>query len=606
MKKTTLPLLILLLVLCLSACAREEAEPARCAFGVVSTDNKGNAWSEAVHGYYAPGTVITAHAVPSDGSSFYAWSAGAPLESGGILLSYDRDYTFSLASDLWLYPNYRENSSALVLYHANGGTILDEGSPDGDALWKEFSLAYYLYPNALAELGYFARDGFTLIGYSTMPDGSGEFYAPGAKIFEDTDSVIELWCVWSEQSPTDDFSFSFDASAGGWAVDAYRGPGGEVSVPSSFEGYPVRRIAPGAFAGSAAITRLILPPSLRVIGDGSCSGMTNLASLVFFDSLDYISDAAFAGDSTLDTVYICAATKPRYCNWFNNHAKKIELMNYWKDDERPMFVILGGSSAAYAVNAQQLQSLLSREYVVLNCGTNGANLFDMSSVWAMRFMEDGDFLLHLTEYSGWQLGGTQCAWETFRSFESCYNVFSWVPISRYDQFFDCFNKYLEARSSLPEAEYEDYVSYLAGTAGYYDEQGTLTLQTAPNGSETFWQGRRIYFCGEWLYPYMVDNLNERYAQLDGMGVDAALTYTPLNRNSLYPEQTAEHMDDFEAYLSDNLNITILGELRENLMDPAILYDDDYHLASPARAEFTERLAGEINEYFSALDSEAAD
>ena len=33
-----------------------------------------------------------------------------------------------------------------------------------------------------------------------------------------------------------------------------------------------------------------------------------------------------------------------------------------------------------------LESLLDRDYLVLNCGTNGANLFNMTSEWAMRFL----------------------------------------------------------------------------------------------------------------------------------------------------------------------------------------------------------------------------
>ena len=602
LRRSILLLPLLFAVLLLAGCSRDAAENVpRYAFGVISTDSRGNAYSEAAHGYYAEGTEITAHAVPAEGSAFRCWTVGAALEDGGSIVSYRKDFTFSLTEDLWLYPNFREHDKAHILYHANGGTAVDpDAGSQADTRWEEFSLDYYLYPNALPELGYFTRDGCTLVGYSTEPDG-GELYTPGGKIFEDTDAVIELWCVWSEQSPSEDFSWSYDDTAGGWVVDAYTGPGGEVSVPSSHDGGPVIRLAPGSFAGNTGVTSLILPPSLRVVGDGSCSDMTALESLLFFDSLDYISDAAFAGDTALDTVYIGAATNPHYSDWFNSHAKKIEIMQYWRDDERPMMIILGGSSTAYAVDAQQLESLLSRDYVVLNCGTNGANLFQMASTWAMRFMDEGDFLLQIAEYSAWQLGGIECEWETFRSFEGCYNVFSWIDLSEYEKFFDAFSEFLAARRTMPEESYEDYVSYMAGTTGYFDIQGTLTVQTQPNGSDDFWQGRTLKFRGNWLHDYMVDNLNARYAALDGMGIDYALAFTPLNRNALDPEQTDENMEAFEQYLAENLHVAVISDLQENIMDPAVFYDDDYHLASPARSEYTERLAGDLNELFASLD-----
>ncbi len=599
MKKTILILLLVLTALTLCACGATRTPADGVAFGIVNAGRDGNAYSSSTHGYYDAGTEIEVHAQPADGKAFYAWSSGGTLEDGGILVSYDPDYTFILTQETWLYPNFRDGDSALVLYHANGGEIVSDEAEGGD-LWNEFSLAYYLYPNALADTGVFLRDGYTLVGYNTEPDGSGETYAPGWKLFEDTDAVIELWCVWREQSPADDFSFGYSAIYGGWIVDAYYGSDPEVSIPGAWNGDPVIGVAADAFAGNGSVESIVFPSTLKFIADGSCSDMTSLREVTFFDSLDYIADAAFQGDTALDTVNICAATAPHYSNWFNNHSKKVELMRYWTDDERPMLVILGGSSTAYAVDAQQLQSLLGREYVVLNCGTNGANLFNMTCRWAEHFMDEGDFLLQIIEYSAWQMGGIQCAWETFRSFEGCYNVFSWVPMSDYLYFYDCFKEFLDARKALPELTYEDHYASLAPT-GYYDDQGTLTITTYPNGSPDFWQGRSIYFCDYWLYDYMVDNLNADYASLADMGIDYAMSYTPLNRNSLYPEQTDGEMEDFERYLAENLDITIISDLQDNIYDPTVFYDDDYHLASPARAEYTERLAGELNAYFETLD-----
>lgn len=607
MKKLLIPLLAAAAMLLLCSCSGVVIsidgvpnDSQQCAFGLVYDGSQGNVYSESPEGYYPAGAQLMARAVPAEGCAFYCWTMGGTLEDGGYPVSYDKDYPFTIVEDTWLYANFRTRGSALVLYYANGGTALLSQDGEGENYWDEYSLAYYLYPNTLPDIGYFEREGHTLIGYNTAPDGSGEFYNVGGKAFEDTDEVIELWCVWSECSPVTDLDFTYDTNRRGYIVTGYHGAGGEVSIPRAYQGEPVVSIAAGAFTDCDTMTSLVCPSTLRVVQDYAVNNCSKLERVYLFDSLDYVADLSFDGDTALDTIFFGAATKPRYANWFNNHTKKIEIMNYWKDSDRPKMICLGGSSTTYALDAQQLESLLDRDYLVLNCGTNGANLFNMTSEWAMRFMNEGDFLLQITEYSAWQLGGTECRWESFRSFESCYNVFSWVPASQYTKFFDSFNDYLDARRDMAAMEYTDYIGGIA-PEGYYDIQGTLKVVTRPNGSDSFHSGRNIYFCGDWLYPYMIYYLNVQYWKLGEMGCDYAMAFTPLNRNSLYDYQTDEAMEDFEAFLAENLNITIVSDLQENIYDPEVFFDDDYHLAAPARAEYTEQLANDLNGYLATLD-----
>ena len=570
------------------------ADLTEASFGLTYDGPQGNAYSDHVDGNYDIGTEIEAYASPADGYAFYCWTVGGTIDAGGTPVSYDKEYSFTLTDNTWLYANFRSHSSALVLYHGNGG-LSSDGEEDK---WDEFSLAYYLYPNTLPAMDHFSRDGYTLIGYSTEPDGSGEFYNMGGKAFEDTDSVIELWCIWAENSPESDFTFQYDDVQTGWYVTGYSGNGIDICIPSVYQNEPVIGVRAGAFSENDAVETIVFPPSILVLEDYSVNQCDALSTIYFFDSLSYISDKTFDGDAVLDHVFIGAATAPRYSNYFNNHAKKIELMNYYKDSERPKMIILGGSSTTYAVDPMLLESSLDRDYLVLNCGTNGGNLFNMTSEWAMRFLNEGDFLLQIIEYSYWQLGGVQCNWVTFRSFEGCYNVFSWVNMSKYYTFYDCFNEYLEARRDLNPQTYEDYTSSLADH-GYYDEQGTLNIVTKPNGSDSFWSGRKIYLGGGWPeYNWMLYYLNVQYWKLDQMGVDYAMAFTPLNRNALYDYQTDEAMDAFESYLSDNLNVAVISDLQENIFEPSIFFDDDYHVSAPYREVYTLQLADDLNEYFS--------
>lgn len=609
MKKTLILVLALLMIAALCACTdvvvsidttKADSGATDLAFQITYDGTDGNVYSDSPEGYYQAGTEITAHATAVDGMGFYCWTTGDYLQNGGEVVSYAKDYTFTMEEATHLYGNYRQRDTALVLYHGNGGTYAPTGE---DYYWDEFSLDYYLYPNTLADMDNFVREGHTLIGYNTKPDGSGEFYNVGGKAFEDTDGVIELYCIWSVQDPAEDFTYIYSNRYSGWYVSGYSGNDTIVSLPSEYEGEPVVGVAAGAFTGNSEITCLVFPSCIRVIEDSSCNDMENLYMIFLYDSLDYLSDDSFAGDNSLTTAYFCAATAPRFSTWMNNHSKKVEIMAYYKDVS-PKMIAIGGSSTTYALNAEQLQDELDRDYLVLNCGSNGANLFNMTSEWAMRFMNEGDFLLHIPEYSFWQLGGVECRWESFRSFESCYNVFSWIPVYKYTEFFNSFMEYLDARRNMTEMTYEDYTSTLAPN-GYYNDQGTLNVATRANGDPEFWSGRNIYFCDEWLYSFMVYYTNVQYWKLNNKGIDYAMAFTPLNRNSLYNYQTDEAMEDFETYLDTYLNVDIISDLQDYVygFEPEIFFDDDYHLCAEGRTEYTSMLANDLNTYFASPDSD---
>ncbi len=127
-----------------------------------------------------------------------------------------------------------------------------------------------------------------------------------------------------------------------------------------------------------------------------------------------------------------------------------------------------------------------------------------------------------------------------------------------------------------------------------------------NGSSDFHSGRKIYFSDDWLYSYMIYYLNRQYSRLEAMGVTYALAFTPLNENSLYSYQTDQGMEDFEAYLDEVLNISIVSDLQENIFEPEIFFDDDYHLSAEGRTIYTTQLAADLNEFFAAQNADEAD
>ncbi len=593
-KRILLSVLFLLLVAALTACGSvnislDSASDASYVFDIVYDGNEGNAYSESKDGYYRHGDTITAHAVGTDSTDFMCWSVGGYLADGGVDISHNPDYTFEITADTWLYANFKPADQAIVYYHTNGGTVCETGE---ELYRQDFSLAYYLYPNALAELGYFEREGYTLIEYNTAPDGSGEPINLGGKVFVDTNRIIDLYCIWSKQSDTDLFTYQFNNYYQGWYITGYSGHEKELSLPSEYDGYPVIGLAEGALSG-ADMETLVIPAGYLVIQDFSVSDCENLKKLYLYDSLGYITDEGFDGCS-ISTYCFNAATAPRFSTWFNNHTKKVEILAHTQSSELPRIICVGGSSTTYAVDCEYMEELLNGEYMVVNFGTNGANLWNMVCQWVMKFMNEGDIVLQLPEYSAWQLGGVIFRWETFRSFESCYNAFRWFDASYFYDVLTCFGEYLDSRADMDPKTYEDYQSTMAPN-GYYNNQGTLNVHVR-GSSPDFHSGRSVYLCGEWLYDYMEYYCNYSYSAIEYYGGTPLMSWTPFNYNALSNSPDDPAIDAFQTYLDESLTIPIISNIHDYFYTGEYFFDDDYHLSYESRLGYTEQLAADINAY----------
>lgn len=588
-------ILLLALVLALQCgctVTLDTAENKEYVFDIIYDGTQGNAWSESKDGYYAAGTTITAHAVGGEDRDFMCWSVGGYLTDGGTDISHDADFTFDISADTWLYANFKSDDLAVVRYHTNGGVVTDTGA---DIYEQQFSLEYYLYPNTLASMDYFTREGYTLISYNTKPDASGEAFNIGGKAFVETNGIIDLYCIWVKQTDESLFDFVRDDTLEGWFITGYSGHEKTLCLPESYRGEPVLGIDSGALTG-ADMETLVIPDGIEYVRDGSCTNCENLLRIYVFDSLSYISDAAFDGCESLRGYYFNAATPPRFTTWFNNHTKKVEVLCYTsRHAENPRIICVGGSSTTYAVDCEHMEECLDGDWTVINFGTNGANLWTMTSWWIMKYLNEGDIVLQLPEYSAWQLGGVICRWETFRSFEGCYNVFSWINGTYFYDLLDCFNEFLDARRDMDPMSYEDYQCTLAPN-GYYNDQGTLNVHVRGSNSD-FWGGRTITICGNYLYDYMIYYCNHAYDTIRECGATPIMSFTPLNINAMQYKPESQEVNDFQDYIEENLDIPVISDIHDYFYSPENFFDDDYHLSYTSRLGYTEQIAADLNAYF---------
>lgn len=580
-----------MLLLCGCGAAKNKAAPQEYSFEIYYDSDLGNATCDCPDGYYEEGQAMTARATGKPDQDFLCWSVGGTFADGGTDVSHSETYDFFLTADTALYANFKSSDTAFVCYHRNDGT--------DEVYWDEYPLAYYLYPNTLAEFGTFVREGYTLIAYNTEPDGSGTAVNLGGVALLDTGRTIDLYCIWSKQSPAEDFTYEYSTELGGWVVTGYTGDDAQLSIPSVYKGEPVTGIAAGALTGSSMQT-LVIPAGVKSVADDACDSCPNLTSLYIFDSLSYISDASFTNCPNLHSIYFNAATAPKFTIWFNYHAKKIQCLVWtYQNVEGKKLVLLGGSSTNYGINAQLLQSELIEDYYVVNMGTNGANLFALTSEFVLSYMNEGDILVQLPEFNTWQLGGTTLRWETFRSFEGIYDVFRWVDYQSFGNMLCAFCDFLTNRAEMEDRAYSDYICQNA-PSGYYDIQGTLTVQCHGQTAD-FWSGRTWELYDGIITTQRLSVLNRQYAKLIEAGVTLWMGFPSTNVNAYAAEQTEEGYLGYMAQLDrDLIGIARISDIHDYIFDATLFFDDDYHVGYEGQTIYTEKLAADINAALASL------
>ena len=136
--------------------------------------------------------------------------------------------------------------------------------------------------------------------------------------------------------------FAYTTNKEAITITGYTGPGGNVTIPSATNGYPVTTIGTNAFYNKAALTGVIIPYSVISIDDQAFyfSGLTNvtipdsvtsigqdaffgcsrLMNVAIGISVTSIGDSAFGECSSLTNIVVNAANPSyasRYGVWFN-------------------------------------------------------------------------------------------------------------------------------------------------------------------------------------------------------------------------------------------------------------------------------------------------
>ena len=112
-------------------------------------------------------------------------------------------------------------------------------------------------------------------------------------------------------------SYAYTVSDGKATITGYAGAGGDITIPSTLDGYPVSAIGRSAFYTCAELTSVVIPDGVTDIGDYAFTRCSNLTSVVIPDSVTNIGEYAFtrAGltsvtiPSSVTSIETCAFAK---------------------------------------------------------------------------------------------------------------------------------------------------------------------------------------------------------------------------------------------------------------------------------------------------------
>ena len=509
-------------------------------------------------------------------------------EPGGGVTLFLPDVRYSQAVRLSV-----ERSDIALAYHANGGERLDGGDP-ADAIKLPVTPSH-LRLNTSTGTELFAREGCTLFGWNTEPDGSGPAVGLGSRVEAAENLVLYAqWSAWSDPS-----LFRWEPLGDGVAITAYLGREETVTVPAELNGRPVRAVAAGAFAGAACDT-VILPAALWSVEDGAFAGAA-LSTLYLFDDIRRISDYSFTGCERLQTLHVNTARAPVYSGtYYAAFADKFDRLWSLRDEQK--IVLFSGSSARFGYDSAALDAAFP-EYAVANMGvfayTNALPQLEL----ILLCMKEGDILLHSPEFDAIQRQFCTTAnldAPFFNMMEANYDMASLLDLRQYGQVFTAFSAYLESRQGMEARSYALSPSDFDEDgdpvdAPSYNEYGDYILYRPNSADEAPLYGLPVnYTAAGYPKAAFIDPANAEYSRFLAKGIKVYVTYAPRNRLAVSEDSTRSARAELDAWLRENLCVPVISDIEDSLVSGTWLYGTDNHLSTEGAALRTRQIIQDLS------------
>lgn len=497
-------------------------------------------------------------------------------------------------------------SSGMIGYDANGGDFLQA---EENIILEPYDISHHIRQNT--NIGRdLVREGHTLIGWNTSPDGEGEHIGLGSRVSVTEDENVMLYAEWAAWSDENDFDYMTDGDGESARIVGYGGAAETVCVPAKLGGLPVSEIGSEAFVSCDAKT-VILPDTVRTVAQNAFRDC-GLKELYLYDNVEKIGDRSFADCPDFETLHINAAEAPKWTNYdrHSNFADKYDILIKYRNHKK--IVVFGGSGSYFSVDTKSMtDELADRGYVVINMAINAHFNAYMQFEMIEPYMKAGDALIHIPE-----TGRAQMMAETrtsdvriWHGLESNFDLVSDIDVRGVDNFFSSFTQFNIMRATRKDGSYSDYVQNIdeLGNYGYVDkETGEFTTYKKERGENTpFTYEAAIE--PDYLSGDAVMRRKTVYGKFRDKGVRVFLSNAALNVDGLAYElfgggggeqeklqKCGDYARDFDKLNAQAFpEYDILVGIEDCLYDGGRFFNSDYHLGSSGAEEHTARLIGAL-------------
>lgn len=622
------------------------------------------------------GTKITVVAGDAD-QYFVGWSIGGKIANGGQLVSNERTFTFDVGPDfsvngssINLFSNYANTN--IYYYDANGGKI-NTNTPNianktyytatvtGSKVTVKMEEKYFNYAVAASSFwddGTFTRDGYVLKEYNTKADGTGESYSLGSKYYADyaKSSSPTLYCIWEKETDQSafvvaDLNMPYPTVKNGdktvenihkdrksrWmqsgvVITQYTGNDTKVVIPEKINGKTVIAIAKDAFKNKD-VTTLVLSRFIQKMEDGAFVNCSKLSTIVYPDSIYYVSDAVLdkASYTSFKHFYVNATMAPGFVS-SGNGAFAVKLCRILSTQDKNRIIVVAGSSTFQGLASEYMENLFDNEYEVVNFGTTRVCTGVMYLEAFQHYLHEGDIAILSPENHIRMMGDTQIFSSVIRDTQGMNNVYRYIDISNYENVFTGFaefNQNLNYKESPKRYEaicddnitkninkYGDYIN--ANRQAYCGETGVKFVDTyyismnnrfksrydgvwndaaAQEQNKDYKDPNNVTWCNV-DDPKYVNQVNRIIKAVQATGADVCFGFCPTDASRIVSEaQNVTWLANFDKMFKDNYEFdAVLGSCMDYIYDHKYFYDCAYHVNDYGRTYRTYQLYLDICEF----------
>lgn len=460
-----------------------------------------------------------------------------------------------------------------IVYHANGGV-----SETGD-LTQNYDMTYHVRPNTSIGTDWLTRDGYTLTGWNTQPDGSGTAVGLGSRATVADLEELELYAQWAKWSSATDFSFTTEED--GATITGYSGSDATVVIPERIDGHTVRTIASGAFRGCAA-EAVILPKTLVTVQTQAFSDCS-LRELTLFDNIEHIGSAAFVDCPDFSVLHINALEPPYGYDYRRESclADKIDLLVEAQGQKKLVFY--GGCSMWYNLDGPQMQSGVGEDYRVINAGLNGVVNSAVQMQILTSYLEPGDIFFHTPELSSesqllTQVGFGEDDNKLWCGLEYNYDMVARVDLRDFPGLLDAFHEWLLIKQTGGgyDTHYEDERG-----RPFFDPYGGIPFQREAREGQLL---DDVFLDPNMLHPDSMARLECYYRAIADKGAKVYVSYACVNMDAV-PEKQKENVyaveEAFRQAIGEMRDAVLISQLSDYLYCDEDFSDTNYHLMSDA-------------------------